>query len=292
MANYKQIQSLFDTYFQGKMDPAEQAEFEIQLHNDPLLQGEFELQKDVVNTIRESRKQDIKARLDQVKVGGPQSFNFVNVAASVTLATVISVGSYLYFNNEAEKELNQVDLTASIEQAYQVEENIPSMPEAIIDRNETEQSLISEQRPQSTVSSTETSTTQPGIVEIPQLEMPAVPESMEDVNSLELEDDLANSSMGFDAIRSSDVPSFEIKSQYKEDLFHYQFYDGKLYLYGDFNQTPYNILELKADNKRQVFLNHQNAFYLLNLNQKEMAPLVEIKDSTLIKELEILKNEE
>ncbi len=116
MANYKQIQNLFDKYFQGKMDPAEQAEFEIQLHNDPLLQGEFELQRDIVNAIQESRKQEIKTRLDQIKVGGLQPFNFLNVAASVTLASLVSIGSYLYFSNNSDSDITRVDLTNYVKQ--------------------------------------------------------------------------------------------------------------------------------------------------------------------------------
>ena len=291
MANYKQIQNLFDKYFQGKMDPAEQAEFEIQLHNDPLLQGEFELQKDVVNAIQESRKQDIKARLDQIKVGGPQPFNFVNVAASVTLATVISVGSYLYFSNNTENNISKVDLTAYVERSV-VEEQIPAVPEAIVDQVETERLLAAEQTPQKIISKPSKEVNEPVTSRVPQINMPVVPDDFDDVSSLDFEDDLANNTQGFDNIRNSEVPSFEIENQFKENLFHYQFYDGKLYLYGDFDKTPYNIIELKSDNKRRVFLNHQNSYYLLNLKQKDMAPLVEIKDSTLIKELELLKNEE
>jgi hypothetical protein len=291
MANYKQIQNLFDNYFQGKMDPAEQVEFEIQLHNDPLMQGEFELQKDIVNAIQESRRQDIKARLDQIKVGGTQPFNFVNIAASVTLATIVSVGSYLYFSNKADNDITKIDLTSSVKQTYQLDDTMPSIPEAMVDRNETEEILAIEQTPQVTTR-TEAEVMEPVAVIVPNIEMPTVPENFEDVNSLEIEDDLANNTQGFDNIRNSEVPSFEIENKFKEDLFHYQFYDGKLYLYGDFKNTPYNIIELKSDNKRRVFLNHLNTYYLLSLSQKEMAPLVEIKDSTLIKELEILKNEE
>jgi len=291
MANYKQIQNLFDNYFQGKMDPAEQAEFEIQLHNDPLMQGEFELQKDIVNAIQESRRQDIKARLDQIKVGGPQPFNFVNIAASVTLATIVSVGSYLYFSNMADSDVTKVELTPKVEQSYQLDDMMPSIPEVMVDRKETEEILALEQTPQVTINN-EVKAIEPVAVIVPNIEMPSVPENFEDVNSLEIEDDLANNTQGFENIRNSEVPSFEIENKFKEDLFHYQFYDGKLYLYGDFKNTPYNIIELKSDNKRRVFLNHLNTYYLLSLTQKEMAPLVEIKDSTLIKELEILKNEE
>ncbi len=152
--------------------------------------------------------------------------------------------------------------------------------------------LAAEQTPEIFVAPEKNKVNEPLAARIPQIEMPAIPNDFEDVNSLEIEDDLANNTRGFENIRNSDVPSFEIENKYKEDLFHYQFYDGKLYLYGNFNSTPYHIIELKSDNKRKVFLNHQNSFYLLNLKQKEMAPLVKINDPTLIKELNILKNEE
>jgi hypothetical protein len=294
MANYKQIQNLLDKYFRGGMEPTEQAEFEIQLHNDPLMQGEFELQKDIVEAIKDSRRKDIKGRLDQIKVGGAQPFSFMNVAASVTLATVISVGSYLYFEDKLESESAKFDLTSYVELAEKIENDLPAMPEALVKREAIAQQIVKDQTPQvakeqSTVSTVEEVT--PANIDPPQIFIPAAPDELGEVKELEVEDDLVNNTKGFDNVKNNEVPSFEIENVAKAEMFHYQFYDGKLYLYGNFDGAPYNIIEFKADNKRKVFLNYNDAYYLLNLKQKETAPLTDIKDQTLIKELEMLNEE-
>lgn len=291
MANYKQIQNLFDKYFRGGMEPAEQAEFEIQLHNDPLMQGEFELQKDIVDAIKESRRNEIKGRLDQLQVGGGQPFSFMNVAASVTLATVISVGSYLYFEDKAANDFSKFDLTSYVELAEKTEKNIPAMPEALVEREATEQIIVKEQTPQVVREESIVEEVTPANITPPQIFIPEAPDDLGEVKELEVEDDLANNTKGFDNVKNSDVPSFEIENVAKAEMFHYQFYDGKLYLYGDFDGAPYNIIEFKADGKRKVFLNYNDAFYLLNLKQKETTPLTAIKDQTLIKELELLNEE-
>ena len=291
MANYKQIQNLFDKYFRGGMEPAEQAEFEIQLHNDPLMQGEFELQKDIVDAIKQSRRNEIKGRLDQLQVGGSQPFSFMNVAASVTLATVISVGSYLYFESKAESEFTKFDLTSYVELAESTEKNIPAIPEALVKREATEQLIVKEQTPQLAKEQLVIEKAKPTKITPPQIFIPEAPDELGEINELEVEDDLANNTKGFDNVKNNDVPSFEIENVAKAEMFHYQFYDGKLYLHGNFDGAPYNIIEFKSDGKRKVFLNYNDAYYLLNLKQKETAPLTAIKDQNLIKELKLLNEE-
>jgi len=72
--------------------------------------------------------------------------------------------------------------------------------------------------------------------------------------------------------------------------FHYQFYNRKLFLYGDFEKMPYEILEYNTDKNTLYFLFYEGAFYELNSNQMKISPLKEIEDPELIEELKNLRN--
>lgn len=67
--------------------------------------------------------------------------------------------------------------------------------------------------------------------------------------------------------------------------FHYQFLDNKLFLYGDFGQTPYEIIALNLAEGRHLFLKYDTRFYTIDSQQTEVAPLQAIEDSVLINAL-------
>lgn len=274
------------------MNSTQQAEFEINLHNDPLLQDEFEMQKEVVNAIKHSRIQEIKGRLNQIQVGTvPQYISFMNVAASLIVVSALSIGSLFYFNipdhYQTKTELNE---TTYIAQANELV--VPEVPEPQVDRTMVEAEIQAEQTPVIMAAEAEVDDKNLKVnisIPTPTFEMPEIPSDLHDDDMPEAAGDLVNQA-GFENMLDNEVPAFEIESIVKEELFHYQFYNGKLYLYGEFSDDLYDIIELKADNKRKVFLNHANHYYILNPNQREMTSLIPITDKTLIRELDILKD--
>src|SRR5699024_6314417 len=87
-----------------------------------------------------------------------------------------------------------------------------------------------------------------------------------------------------------EVTAVEIES--KEDerhTFHYKFYNNKLYLYGDFKNIPYEIIELNTISGKSLYLYYKDSFYYLESNQMEVSPLQQIKDEKLIEELDSLR---
>jgi len=66
--------------------------------------------------------------------------------------------------------------------------------------------------------------------------------------------------------------------------FHYQFASGKLFLYGPFDKSVYEILEINSDN-HSVFLFHRDNYYLLDEKQLKITHLEPIKDTALIRKL-------
>jgi hypothetical protein len=69
-----------------------------------------------------------------------------------------------------------------------------------------------------------------------------------------------------------------------EYSFHYQFSQGKLVLYGNFDKGLYEILEVHGD-ARSVFLFYKGEYYALNEKRSSILPLIPIKDAQLIKKL-------
>ena len=76
----------------------------------------------------------------------------------------------------------------------------------------------------------------------------------------------------------------ETNSTNKKYTFHYQFKGGNLVLYGSFDKSLYEILEIHGD-RHAVFLFYKENYYLLNEKQNKITALVAIKDAVLLKKL-------
>jgi hypothetical protein len=86
-------------------------------------------------------------------------------------------------------------------------------------------------------------------------------------------------------LHTSPSIAVEIDTKNKKYDFHYQFKDGKLFLYGPFENDLYEILEFFSDDKRTMFLFYQENFYLLKDDNEKLKPLGAIQDPSLIKKL-------
>ena len=71
--------------------------------------------------------------------------------------------------------------------------------------------------------------------------------------------------------------------------FHYKFYNEKLYLLGDFKDSPYEILELNSNGGRRYFLFYQGDYYRLSPDKLKPTPLEKLVDETLVEELRIIQ---
>ena len=71
--------------------------------------------------------------------------------------------------------------------------------------------------------------------------------------------------------------------------FHYKFYNKKLYLYGDFEKNPYEIIEYNSNSNKLYYLYYEGKFYELMNDQMKITPLAELQDDELINELELLR---
>jgi len=73
--------------------------------------------------------------------------------------------------------------------------------------------------------------------------------------------------------------------------FHYQYYNGKLFLYGNFKNIPYEILEVNQADGQQLYLYYSGDFFSIESGTVKVSPLKMIEDDLLINDLNIILNQ-
>ena len=276
---------LIERYLEHKMSTAEMAEFENALLHDPLLKNEVELQKDIINSIKSYRKTEIKARLDQINVNTvPQFGNLAKIAASVSITSMVIWGAFTYFNNET-TDIVKIDIPDV--QSTEMVEQLPDMPLVQLSDEPVE---VMEETPRPPINIAQNTTLEREFY-IPKVQVPDIMLNFEDTSPFIKDGDL-DKATDANINTFDDAMSLEIKVQElpgRRNQFLYQNYEGKLYLYGRFSASPYELIELNTENGSRLFLQYDGSYYSIMPDQKDIVPLESISDSSLIKELNILK---
>ncbi len=71
--------------------------------------------------------------------------------------------------------------------------------------------------------------------------------------------------------------------------FHYQFKNEKLVLYGPFDSSLYEIIEINGGT-HTLFMYYKNSYYHLDEKEKNIVPLIMIRDLALLDKLEEYRN--
>ncbi|MEP2510745.1 MAG: hypothetical protein ABJH72_15380, partial [Reichenbachiella sp.] len=72
--------------------------------------------------------------------------------------------------------------------------------------------------------------------------------------------------------------------------FHYRLEDNRLFLYGKFSESPYEIIEISTPGSKKLFFYYHGDFYQLRKNASSITPLSKIENRELIHELDALKS--
>lgn len=289
-----------ENYLEGKMSGEEMKSFESSLQKDPTLNAEFQLQKDIVNSLKEFRKAELKARLDQVNVGSYSGVSTgLKVALTVALSASIGLGIY-YFSNDDTALENEIKTKQAEESIVPAIEN-PSLEEpsktiedesnSIEEGNgfESNESSTTIEGNEKDLAKNEKSATKEEVVTVI---TPTVIESFE--NDEMLEENETEIEVPINKLENKteeeSLSAVEIESEGEyANTFHYKFYNSKLYLYGDFKNIPYELIEFNTVSGKSLYLYYQGSFYYLELNQMEVSPLQKINEEKLIEELDSLR---
>lgn len=305
------IEELVSRYLEGEMSDIEKLNFENQLVNNPGVQEEFQLQKDILEGIREHRKAELKARLNDINIpsAGITQYLGLKVASLITVTAAVGFGVYFAL---VDKELpNKLAITGNALEKVEIPEipevhkkqNVSPEPKAVTEAESLAKTTPAT-KPKQGLEKKSTPNVLPGAIkENKKAPVPAPeivkPDFVEDVaeetidhkgDSFELNvNSLAN-------VNKLDENRVEVETVFdRRKDFHYKFYNKKLYLYGDFEKAPYEIIEYnadvpgqKADNKL-YFLYYEGKFYELETGQMKVSPLKEIVNEELINELKLLR---
>ncbi len=273
---------LIDDYLSNRLKGAEKEAFDKQLAIDPTLKSDLDFQKQIIEGIKNARASELKSMLNKVPVGGAGvsvDFSVMKMAAGLAAAGIIGAAAYFYTRNElppfdkAATDLNKQTEKVAPEEKPQPENIAPesNTPESVTPADKDEPKK--ESKP-----SVKQDDAKPA--EKPKLE---VADPSDDVNSNDNAKGEEPSTLNRNEISVSNI-QVEMDSSNKKYDFHYQFVGNKLMLYGSFDKSLYEVLEVNGTN-HAVFLFYKDAYYLLDEKQQKIAKLEPIKDAALVSKL-------
>jgi hypothetical protein len=287
MSNFE----LIDDYLSNRLRGAEKEAFDKQLQNDPALKSELDLQKQIIEGIRSARAKELKNMLSKVPVAETVNMDFsvLRMAAGLIAAGVI--GAAVYFATRGEMPpfkkaaTDLKDKTEEVQKQEPIEQDKTQVaPDSNADPKASENPAIKQGDSKQEESKKAGKQSPKQSEDIKPAEKPKL-----DVANPSDELDNSDASKNEPAAgRRSDIsPSHiqvEMDSSNKKYDFHYQFAGSKLMLYGSFDRSLYEVLEINGDN-HAVFLFYKDVYYLLDENQKKIAKLEPIKDPGLVNKL-------
>lgn len=302
MSKYLEHSENIASYLDGNMSPDQMQEFEKQLHTDPVLRSEFELQQDIIHTLRDFRKTQLKTRLDQVPVSmGPDGLMGIKAAAAMVITGIIGLGTYLYFVTPSEAPSSITETIITNDQAQPQDEVFDELSNKVVETDETiEETKVESQEIETTLPVINKPTTDLQAVSTEDITKEIIEEPSPVINSptlinpeldepdIEESIEIPNAALAQEGLMGNNVVKVETARR-DSDMFHYQYYSGKLYLYGDFRDNPYEILELNSANGKRLFMYYNNNYYRIIDDQQDITPLEELTNLDIIKKLEIIQ---
>ncbi len=300
MDNLSQKDILIEKYISGEMTSEELRSFETQMESDSELKEEVSFQKDVISALKMERKAALKARMDNVKIPVPYASYYTAGIASVALIGGIVLFSTFWpvekeNNNTPNEELSEISESVpeySDENAHDVLSDSEFTSEV-----EKEEDLISSKE-ESEDNATGTIIEKEVISESPaqpknenkalNIVTPKAPEPLSDTGISK--SDLDNDKDAFRNTDKRETNKVEVEIKSSNDYkFHYQYYNNKLFLYGDFSKSPYELIELNRDDSKNLYMYFSGKYFALETNQIEIVKLSPIRDKIIIKGLDNLR---
>jgi hypothetical protein len=275
---------LIDDYLTNRLSGEDKVAFEAQISSDPSLKADLELQKQLIESVKNARAAELKSMLNQVQVPAGNSASFttpiMRMAASIIGAGLMIAGVSYYFtvNKDAapkmatslEDSLRKV----SPEEFEPLEEPVNPEPAKVksIDIDEKANIETKENEADPIIKNTPNK---------PKFDL------VDPTNEIE-EGNKGSISNGKEEIKkpliTASQVAVEIEASNKKYPFHYQFNQGKLLLYGSFDKSLYEILELNGE-KHSVFLFYKDSYYSLDENVHTITKLEPIKNEVLVNKL-------
>lgn len=279
MSNFEKI----DEYLTNRLSEQDRMGFEQQLETDSALKAEVEFQTQVIEGLKKARVAELKAMLNKVPVDSVIKYPALKVAAGLIGTAVIVSAGYLFYSDNNKSELPLI--TTPIQDSVQSEEiqpndsedqsvsNIietPTEPEVATHEQQAQPANAQRSKP-----SDHAEASQP--VDKPALDVIDPSEEL-------TESTPTRGTASTKPVLTIPKMNVEVDSSSKKYSFHYQFTDGKMILFGAFDKSLYEIIEINGGS-HSVFLYHKENYYRLDESKNEITPLEPVKDKALIQKL-------
>jgi len=129
----KEIENIVEQYILGNLSPDELSEFESQMAQNPDLKSEVDLQKDVIEAVKNHRRMSLKQNLSQINpsagIGNLLTQKIAIGAATLTTALVIGIGIYnaSVKENQAIEALEDKNKIEQITEQKSISDNIDNV---------------------------------------------------------------------------------------------------------------------------------------------------------------------
>ena len=312
MSINQHIEELTDQYLRGDLSGADLRSFEDLIASDPAVQKHLGFQEELVKGLVDHRKMQLKSRLDAIEVGtgtfgsGFAVEGIVKVAGGAVVATLIGTGIYFMLPESIEEipVEDKVEIVLNDNTNLFDKGDVPSMPIPLVfldgdsnDDGNAKQSGISNSvdgtmKPEE--SAVELNALREDIKEekssdfIPKVSVPELSEVSDEKEFISKDISIPEVSDN-DIVGEKDLDPIDIKTYNRKSTdIRYKYFDGKLFLYGDFKKEPYEILEINSKAARQIYLYYADQYYKIEMSD-DIKTLTPIKSQKLIDELKIIR---
>lgn len=288
-------EELIDLYLKDELSAADKQSFEAQMQADAALTKEVAFQKQLVNGVSAYRKAQLKARLDLIEVA-PSPISIIGqsaywkIAGSVVVASLIATGIYFTWDSEPKESISQIEISSQVNLPESI--TVPVVPNVIepVSERQTVDKQSTTKKIESVVekiTKDPAPTSRTENVFVPKVNAP----DPDEVADRALATDLASlpEMAASDVVNKVSKP-IDVKTIEEEGLeITYKYYEGKLFLYGDFNKEPYEILEINSKTDRTIYLYFKEQYFQIEATT-EVKPLRSLSNASVINDLNIIRS--
>lgn len=304
MADNQNTQNLIEDYLNNRLTEADRSQVDSMIDSDPQFKQELNFQKEVLDTLKEFRKVELKNRLGSLPVQssliGSLVSNSVYLKSALVagLTGIVGIGAYFAFDNTSVdaitskmvsiENVTKIDFPSTISPVA-APESIASIDVPVLKRNNfiaPNANRVKEIASKTTLKETSSPTITDLSIDI---NIDHDDDLFEEKSSDNvLSKDFENKAINKTAIqKNSEIEVAAINKGSKN--FQYKFSKGKLYLYGDFGKETYEILEINRESEKEIILYLKGKYYELDNDTRKSTSLTPINDLNRIREIEILK---
>lgn len=282
-----ELQEKIDQYLLDQLNPSEKAKFEQLIAGDSLLKSEVGIQQSVIAALGTTSAIQLKSRLQNIPVsmmstGKALRLKWIGAAAITTVAAGLIIflmnGQQNTDDSSETAVTQQVSAIVSKETAaLATEKTTTSSTKATVvvegkaSKGKQKVNTSSDNELKAFDNSANFNDTETGNLTTPNADNSSAP-----ANTLytETNNKLSNLSVNVDTSNPKD------KS--------YQFTGSKLTLFGDFNNKPYELLELNNKGQKNLFLSYNNEYYELIWGQIKKTPLKKVSHKETLDKLKVI----